>query len=105
MPGMSAPVTVHSSTTIGLVDPLATEWFADEPDGTRHAFASDRTFRRSLCDLGIRWTVRFREHGGGYCLGCQDALKTQIRRATDALLQASAGDQRGDHYYRPEVAR
>jgi hypothetical protein len=95
------PVVVASANP--LADATAIEWFADAPDAERHAFPDDRTFRRSICDLGIRWTVRFREHGLGYCEGCQIALHQRIRAASDALVAASVGDQAGDHYFRTDA--
>lgn len=88
-----------------LADAAAIEWFADGPDAERHAFPDDRTFRRSIGDCNVRWTVRFREHGLGYCERCQIALHLRIRQASDALVAASVGDQAGDHYFRPEAPR
>jgi hypothetical protein len=94
-----------ATTPDPLAQAAAIEWFANTPDGERHAFPDDRTFRRSLCEPAIRWTVAFREHGLGYCERCQIALHMRIRQASDALTVASADDQAGDHYFRPETAR
>lgn len=68
------------------------DWRAKEPDGDRHAFPRRDGFPPpSLCEQE-RWTVRFGEHGAGYCPFCLDRLKAILSGVTTALEEAEAGE-------------
>ena len=89
---MTGAITVHASATIRPLETRLVEWWADAPEGARHAFPVGDGFpQRAWC--GARWTVRFGHAGGFTCGDCEAVLKSAIRdlaRHRDVAPEAEA---------------
>jgi hypothetical protein len=61
------------------------DFLADAPDAEFHAFPRRDGFPSgSLCGQ-VRWTVRQRPHGAGFCRDCVGVMREQQAWLTEAL--------------------
>ncbi len=75
-------------------EPLEYEWFADADDRERHAFPAVDGFRHTICDLRLRWTVRWSHDGNSECLGCRQELRERMRSMPPRVAAESESEAR-----------
>lgn len=95
--GSPTALYVRRVLVMAAVMAPAFEWRADAADGDRHAFPQREDIGLpfpALC--GIRWTVRFGEHGARWCDACLARLKAILSDAQEALIEAEFTNSSGD---------